>query len=369
MSTVQIQTPINKDLLPRGPKVMLPHGGLPEIVSLHLLKLIEITGGKEGPIGKQFLAQPKLESKFYKKISADPLSEDHHEVAPGVVYKYRGKLDRNKKIVYFGRVLWTITRYCATYCRFCTRGREVGVPTYVKSNSKAAIAQKPYLSDEELQEVFTFLREHPEINEVIISGGDPLTTPKSYLTKVIQGLAELQKEGYLDIVRLGTRLPVHNPISIQDWHYELLRDLKNPYLMVHINHPFELTDITLEKLYNFRKYSLASILSQTVLLKGVNDSDEILYELFTMMTREGIRPYYVFQNDPVYWAQHFTVPLKRAIKMWQKLRPRLSGVAATARFVIDVPFGYGKVPIPEGDAWEVNYSHFKDFKNKKFPLK
>lgn len=368
MTPIQIQTPINKDLLPRGPKVMLPHGGLPEIVSLHLLKLIEITGGREGPIGKQFLAQPALEKRFYKKKSADPLIEDHHEVAPGVVYKYRGKLDKDKKVVYFGRALWTITRYCATYCRFCTRGREVGVPTYVKTSSKAAIANKPYLSDEELEEVFEFLRQHQEINEVIISGGDPLTAPQSYLTKVIRGLAQLQKEGHLDIVRLGTRLPVHNPISIQPWHYELLAELKNPFLMVHINHPFELTQITLERLYNFRKYSLAQVLSQTVLLKGVNDSEETLYELFTMMAREGIRPYYVFQNDPVYWAQHFTVPIKRAIKMWQKLRPRLSGVAATARFVIDVPFGYGKVPIPEGDAWEVNYEHFKDFKNKTFPL-
>ena len=167
MSTVHVQSPINKDLLPRGPKVMLPHGGLPEVVSLHILRLIEETGGKDGPIGKQFMAQPGLEKRFYKKKSADPLIEDHHEVAPGAVYKYRGKLDRNKNVVRFGRVLWTVTRYCATYCRFCTRGREVGVPTYVKTASSAAIAKKPYLSDDELQEVFQFLRDHKEINEVI----------------------------------------------------------------------------------------------------------------------------------------------------------------------------------------------------------
>lgn len=368
MATVQIDSSINKDLLPRGPKVMLPHGGLPEIVSLHLLKLIEQTGGKDGPIGRQFIAQPKLEKKYYQIKSADPLIEDHHEVAPGVVYKYTGKLDKKNTVEHYGRVLWTVTRYCATYCRFCTRGREVGLPSYVKNASKAAIAQNPYLSDVELEKVFTFLKEHKEVNEVIISGGDPLTTPKAYLTKVIEGLAKLQEEGYLDIVRIGTRLPVHNPITIQAWHYELVSKLKNPYLMVHINHPFELTPKTLEVLYNFRRYAMATVMSQTVLLKGVNDSVETLYELFTTMAREGIRPYYVFQNDPVYWAQHFTVPLPKAIKMWQKLRPRLSGVAATARFVIDVPFGYGKVPIPEGDAWEVNYTQFKDFKRKTHPL-
>ncbi|MEK7085469.1 MAG: lysine 2,3-aminomutase, partial [Patescibacteria group bacterium] len=82
----------------------------------------------------------------------------------------------------------------------------------------------------------------------------------------------------------------------------------------------------------------------------------------------GIRPYYVFQNDPVYWAKHFTVPIKDAIKIWGNLRARLSGVAATARFVIDVPYGYGKIPIPEGNAWNVDYDQFFDFKGTKHKL-
>lgn len=86
------------------------------------------------------------------------------------------------------------------------------------------------------------------------------------------------------------------------------------------------------------------------------------------MAINGIRPYYLYQNDPVYWAQHFTVPIKKAIKIWGKLRPKLSGVAATVRFAIDVPFGYGKIPVPEGDAWEVNYKWFRDFRKKKHML-
>lgn len=357
-----------KTYIPQGTKAMLPHGGLPEMVSLYMLKLIEKTGGKSGPLGKQFIAQPQLEKKYYKIKSEDPLIEDHNEVAPGVVYKYRGKLDKNGKVVYYGRVLWTITRFCATYCRFCTRGREVGIPSFVKAHTKAAIAQKPYLDDIELAKVIAFLKEHKEINEVILSGGDPLTAPRPYLTKVIDLLSQLQQEGDLDIVRLGTRLPVHNPVSIQQWHYELLAKIRNPYLMVHINHSFELTKETLDVLYNFRKIALATVCSQTVLLKGVNDSVEVLYEMFVKMANNGIRPYYVYQNDPVYWAFHFTVPIKRAIKMWERLRPRLSGVAATARFVIDVPFGYGKIPIPEGAAWEVNYTHFTDFRGKRHKL-
>ena len=138
--------------------------------------------------------------------------------------------------------------------------------------------------------------------------------------------------------------------------------------MVHINHPYEMTKEMLSIIYQFRKIAMATVCSQTVLLKGVNDSVETLYELFNKLTANGIRPYYVFQNDPVYWAQHFTVPIKNAIKIWSELRPRLSGVAATARFVIDVPFGYGKIPIPEGGAWDVNYSHYYDFKGSEHEL-
>jgi lysine 2,3-aminomutase len=351
------------DIKLRGLSAMLPHGGLPEAVSPYLVELIKRTGGINGPLGKQFIAQPEKEGR-YSKIGMDPLNEDHHEIAPGVVYKYRGKLDRNGNVAHFGRVLWTVTRLCATYCRFCTRGREIGLPPHVKSRSKATIANKFFLSDEELETVFKFLESHKEINEVILSGGDPLTAPQPYLTKIITRLAELQQKGALDIVRVGTRLPVHNPLAIQDWHYELLGKLKNPYLMIHVNHPFELTEETLHVLSSFRKISLASVLSQTVLLRDVNDSVETLNMLFVKLAREGIRPYYVFQNDPVYWAKHFTVPFKRAIKLWGRLRAKLSGVAATARFVIDVPYGYGKVPVPEGAAWNVDYSHFYDFKKK-----
>ena len=135
--------------------------------------------------------------------------------------------------------------------------------------------------------------------------------------------------------------------------------------MVHINHPAELTKQAIEVLNNFRKISGAVVMSQTVLLKGVNDNVQTLNNLFVKMAEEGIRPYYIYQNDPVYWAKHFTVPVKRAIKLWGRLRPRLSGIAATARFVIDTPYGFGKIPIPEGNAWKVDYKNFWDFRKKK----
>lgn len=339
---------------PRGLKVLLPHGGLPENISPYLIKLIDQTGGKDGPIGRQFVAQPKKESSGYQKGKlTDPLNEDHFEVVPGLIYKYKG------------RVLWTITRFCATYCRFCTRGREIGIPAGYQGNSSAAIAKKVFLSDKEINDVFAYLKKKKEIREIILSGGDPLVTPRKYLTKIIRGLAKLQEEQVIDVIRIGTRLPIHNPLLVQDWHYDLLAEIKNPYVLVHINHPLELTSEAISVINSFRRRSLALVLSQTVLLKGVNNSVGVLTELFSKLTKEGIRPYYLYQNDPVYWAQHFTMPIRKAIDLWQKLRPRLSGLAATARFVIDTPYGFGKIPVPEGNAWKVDYSCFYDFKKKK----
>ncbi len=346
----------------------LPHGALPELISPHLKKLIEKTGGINGPIGKQFVAQPKLEARYYNKGDKDPLIEDEFEVAPGLVYKYKGKIQKGK-IIYYGRALWTITRFCSAYCRFCTRGREVGLPATVSLSEGGAITKSPYLNDNQINQVFNYIKKRPELNEIIISGGDPLVTPQNYLEKIINGLVLLQRENYISIIRIGTRLPISNPFLVKDWHYQIVSKIKNPFLMVHINHPEEITEETLEVLNNFRKRCLATVMSQTVLLKGVNDSVEILYRLFTKLAENGIRPYYVFQNDPVYWAKHFTVPINKALKIWGKLRPMLSGVAATARFVIDVPHGFGKVSIPEGNAWDVKYDYYYDFKNKKYYLK
>lgn len=359
----------NKPLLPRGNAMKLPHGGLPEIFSLYLQKLIEETGGPEGPIGLQFVARPELEKKYFNKAGMDPLNEDHHEEAPGLVYKYHGKRSKSGEIMYYGRALWTITRFCASYCRFCTRGREVGYMGAGQLNKHAALAGKAYLSDADLDKVEAYLDAHPEINEIILSGGDPLTTPEIYFTKIMDRLSARQQAGKLDIVRVGSRFPIHNPIGLKDWHYKQLGRLKNPYLMVHINHAAELTELALGVLDRFRRESGATVMSQTVLLKGVNDSVETLYNLFSKAAKEGIRPYYVYQNDDVCWAKHFTVPMKKAIKIWGRLRPRLSGVAATARFVIDVPKGYGKIALPEGDAWAVDYAQgYHDFKGTLFPV-
>lgn len=357
-------------LRPRGTVAMLPHGGLPEIFPPYLAALIEKTGGPDGPIGRQFVARPQLERRFYKKGMKDPLMEDEHEVAPGLVYKYESNIKaKNKKFTYYGRALWTVTRHCAAYCRFCTRGREVGIIAGQEGGSAAALAHTPSLLMDQIEETLEFIEKEPGINEIILSGGDPMTINPKILRYILGRLAALQRKDKLKIVRIGTRVPVHNPLLLRDEHFAAAAQIKNLRLMVHINHPFELTPETLGVLERFRKEAGAVVMSQSVLLKGVNDNVETLYNLFIKLAGEGIVPYYVFQNDAVYWATHFTVPIKRAIKMWQKLRPMLSGVAATARLVIDAPKGYGKITVPEGGGWQVNYDFgYRDFKGKRFKL-
>jgi lysine 2,3-aminomutase len=357
-----MQTPFK----PRGSQVSLTQGSLPEVISPYLLKLIEKTGGANGPIGRQFIAQPAKEQKKDNAKNADPYDEALHEVAPGVVYKYRGKIDKNGNIIYHGRILWTISRFCATYCRFCFRGRLVGLPTNSSNNSRETLAQKAYLSQEDIEQVMQFIQAHKEINEVILSGGDPLISPKDYLNTILNRLVQLQHAGTIDIIRIHTRAPITNPFIIQPWHYDLLKQMKNPYIVLHINHPAEITPEVIEIITKLRESGVI-LLSQSVLLKGVNDDVDTLCKLFNTLVKYGVVPYYLHNNDPIPWAAHFTVPFKRAIKIWHGVRPRLSGLAASVKFVLDSPYGFGKVAIPEA-GWKVDYSHFYDFKKKKHTL-
>lgn len=346
----------------------LSHGSLPEVISPHLLKLIAATGGAEGPIGRQFIARPEKENQYEKEGEADPYLEDSYEVAPGLVYKFRGKMREDGSVDYYGRALWTISRFCASYCRFCMRGREVGLPSYIRLKSDSALSQKSHLTEDDREHVYTFIQSHPELNEVILSGGDPFVNTREYLSSIVHRLSSLQNEGHLDIIRIGTRLPIHNPSLFKDWHFELIEQIKNPYIMLHANHPAELTPETLNVLNRMRK-SGATIMSQTVLLKGVNDSVETLHTLFNTLACEGIRPYYLFQNDPVYWAHHFTVPFDEALTIWDQLRRRLSGVAATAKFIIEPAGGLGKIPVPESGAWDFQVDSYEDFNGKTYKIK
>ena len=353
---------------PRGTEVMLPHGGLPEQIPQYLLNLIDETGGANGPIGKQFIAQIDQELSQYNPAESDPLLEELHEVAPGLIYKYRAGVDQDGN-QHFGRALFTITRNCAAYCRYCTRGREVGIPNNQEGPLQGSLSHEAHLSKAHVDQSLEYIKNEPGLNEIILSGGDPMTLRPDVLKYVCGKLGEMQKSGKLSIVRIGTRTPIHNPRMLKEEHFEAIKLLRNPRMMIHVNHPSELTDESLAVLSRFKNDCGGVVMSQSVLLKGVNDDVDTLYRLFTKWAGEGFVPYYIYQNDAVSWAKHFTVPIEDAINLWQKLRPRLSGVAATARLVIDVEDGYGKIPVPESGAWNVDYNDgFVDFKGTKFNI-
>jgi len=334
---------------------------LPEMLSPYVARLIHETGGPTGPIGRQFLLQKPVPKKIDHEY--DIQEEHRYEVAPGLIYKYKGKINTDGTIKYHGRVLWTISRYCATYCRFCFRGRMVGMPGTDSNNTGETLGEKAYLSDDDVQNVISFIKSHPEINEVILSGGDPLVGPKSYLSHIIEELVRLQKNKNIDIIRIHTRAPITNPKLLQDWHLKAFATVKNPYIVLHINHPAEITKEVVTLIDKIRQTG-AIILSQSVLLKGVNDEEETLLALFNKLVTVGVLPYYLHQCDPVDWAADYVVAPKKAIKLWQSLRPKLSGLAAAAKFVIDTPHGSGKIIIPDG-SFETDYSEYKDFQGKK----
>ncbi|MFW5704136.1 MAG: KamA family radical SAM protein [Patescibacteria group bacterium] len=335
------------------------HGSLPEMISPYMKQLIEKTGGVDGPIGRQFIQQPNTEQPT-SNDRIDPLIEGEHEVAPGMIYKYRGALSKNGDVQYHGRVLWTVSRFCATYCRFCTRGRLVGLPAGADYEQGETLATKPYLSYEDIEACVRFLESMPEINEVILSGGDPFISPPQYLQHIFQVLQTLQEAGTIDFVRIHTRAPITNPYAIKPHHFAALGMVKMPHMVLHINHPAELSEEVRTYISTVKQQTDTQLFSQSVLLKGVNDSVEILYKLFYELAKLGVRPYYLHYNDPVYWAESFTVPFAQAVEIWQVLRTRMSGILSTAKFVIDTPYGTGKVPVPEA-FWEPDQRHYYDF--------
>ena len=346
--------PPSKTITPRGIKVMLPHGGLPEVISPYLLKLISQTGGIKGPIGLQFVAQPSKEKKNLNKGVFDPLSEDHHEVAPGLVYKYKGKLNNKGELVYPGRVLWTITRFCCSYCRFCTRGREVGI---IKGNgsTQAAITQKNYLDDKDIKTVLDYLKKHREINEIILSGGDPLAAPE-ILIKALKVFSDISQ---IKIIRIGTRVPVSEPKLVTPKLLAAFKKVKQPlYILIHFENADELTKETVKAITALRK-SGAIIFSQTVFLAGVNDSVKVLYKLFSSLIEVGVKPYYIFRCDPVSGTEKFRVPFEKEVEIMTELRSKLSGLACPL-YVIDSPNGSGKIPVPL-NFWKFDKSGYKDF--------
>ncbi len=356
---------------PRGSKVRLPvdkldgrRGGLREVIPRYLLELIAATGGEKGPIGLQFIARPELEALHAGEGTSDALEEDHYIVAPGVTYKYRAHTDE-KGHFWPGRVLVTFTYDCAAYCRFCTRGRHVGGELHT-------------MSKEDIDKGLDWIENNDEVDEVILSGGDPLAMKPEMFAYVMKRLGEMQRAGKLNNIRIGTRFPIHNPRGIEQRHYDAMREVDNLHLMLHINHPHELTVESVQVINKMRAswtddngefHPGAVPHSQTVLLKGVNDNVQVMHDLFRRIVALGIDPYYIFIVDPQDWTDHFALredELRAFADEYSMMLVHGSGLVNKGDIVFDAPGenGKGKSPLPKGHMLkETDLRNIPDYNN------
>jgi lysine 2,3-aminomutase len=246
----------------------------------------------------------------------DPLGEETHEVAPHLIQRYPD------------RVLLIATDRCGVYCRFCTRSRLVGDGGGARSLAA-------------LEPAFAWIEAHPEIHDVIVSGGDPCVMSTERLARLLHRIREIE---HVDYVRLATRAPVTLPQRITDELCQAIRESHEAtWVMTHFNHPKELTDEARAACARLANAGLP-VMNQTVLLRGVNDDPNTLERLFRGLVRARVRPYYLLQMDPVGGTGHLRTSLRCGIELMAALQGRISGIALP-KLIVDTPGGLGKVPI------------------------
>jgi lysine 2,3-aminomutase len=259
---------------------------------------------------------PSYEEISYEQDALeDPLFEEVHMPAPGLTHRYPD------------RVLLVVTNICPMYCRHCTRKREWKHGEYVKPRNL-------------LEQAFNYISKHHKIRDVIVSGGDPFTLGTPSLEYI---LSNLRKIPHVEIIRIGTRVPVTLPQRITDELTNMLEKYGPIWINTHFNHPKEITPEAAKACDKLIRAG-CPINNQAVLLKGINDSIEIQKELNTSLLKIKVRPYYLFHCDAVKGTLHFCTNVRKGIEIVEGLRGHISGLAIP-NYVIDVPGGLGKVPL------------------------
>lgn len=285
---------------------------LPLQITPHFLSLIDTTN-QQDPLRLQVLPRA-LEFTVDTIERDDPLGEVDHEVVPHLVHRYPD------------RVLLLATDRCASYCRFCTRKRWVG--------------QGPTPKPEHLTEALEYIKLHPEIKEVIISGGDPLLLDDIKLDNLLRRLRQIPT---LEIIRFDTRILTFAPMRITESLVAILKKYQPIYIVAHFNHLREINEYTKKAFAQLIDNGIM-VLNQTVLLRNINDNSATLTELFRKLTFLRARPYYLHQCDLARGTKMFRVPLKRALSILKEMRGHVSGLNIP-HFIVDIPGGFGKVSL------------------------
>lgn len=282
-------------------------------ITPHYLSLIDHSNPLD-PVRLQ--AIPRMaENDVSQSDMADPLHEDADSPVPGMTHRYPD------------RVLLLLTDQCAMYCRHCTRRRKAG-------------ENDAPMPKDNVERAIDYIREHTEIRDVILSGGDPLTLGDERLDEVLGKISQIE---HVDIVRIGSRLPVVLPQRITEGLINVLKKYKFVWMNTHYNHPNELCSDAASALARLSEAGIP-LGNQSVLLKGINDNVDVMKALVHKLVKNRIRPYYIYQCDLSEGIAHFRTPVSKGIEIIESLRGHTSGLCIPT-FVVDAPGGGGKIPV------------------------
>jgi lysine 2,3-aminomutase len=270
----------------------------------------------------------------------DSLDEEGDSPVPNITHRYPD------------RVLFLVSPICATYCRFCTRRRKVGDPEKIPLN--------------QYDSAFAYIAAHPEVRDVILSGGDPMMLSDRRLEYIFQKLREIP---HVEIIRIGSRITSHLPSRITPEFCEMVQKYHPIYMNTHFNHPSELTPESIAALGRLANAGIP-LGCQTVLLKGINDDPIIMKELMQKLLKARVRPYYLYMADQVAGGEHFRTTVEKGLEIIKALRGWTSGLAVP-HFCIDAPGGGGKVPLLPEYVEEINEDEviFRNYEGQRFVYK
>ncbi len=286
----------------------------PLSITPYYLSLIDKDNYQNDPIFKQAFADPR-ELIISKDEMKDPLDEENDSPVPGITHRYPD------------RVLFLVSNVCAMYCRHCTRKRKVGDVDNIPSKAQIQLG-------------LDYIRNSPQVRDVLLSGGDPLLLSDDYLDWI---LTELRAIPHVQVIRIGTRTPVVLPYRITENLVTMLKKHHPLWINTHFNHVKELTDSSRKAIAMLADVGIP-LGNQSVLLAGVNDCPRIMKELVQRLVRNRVRPYYMYQCDLSEGLSHFRTPVGKGIEIIESLIGHTSGFAVPT-YVIDAPGGGGKIPV------------------------
>lgn len=305
-------------------------------ISPAIVNLIE-EGNPDDPIARQFVPS-SAELVILPEELSDPIGDDPHTKQKGITHRYPDRL------------LLKPLHTCPVYCRFCFRREKVGT-------------DGEGLSQKELDNALAYIRDRSEIWEVILTGGDPLIIPVPRLAYIIKALNEIE---HVEVIRFHSRVPVVAPERITEALVKALKVDTPVYVVLHCNHANELSEAARQAIAKLVDAGIP-MLSQSVLLKGVNDTPEALTQLMRALIRARVKPYYLHQGDLAQGTSHFRTTIQDGQALMRAIRGSVSGICQPT-YILDIPGGYGKVPIgpnyltknEAGDGY-----HVEDYQGKK----